>query len=95
MSQEPAAQAKRKATRLRNAQAEREWRPSDLPNWLTAKFYDEEIRPRLLALTNGSIRSSLKVSEVYAIRIRRGRIRPDPRHWLRLASLVAVDNHSV
>jgi len=88
VSQQPAAQAKRTATRLRNALAEREWSASDLPRWLTEGFYDEQIRSQLSHLTNRAIRSALGVSEVYAIRIRHGKVRPHPRHWLSLAILL-------
>jgi len=87
VSQSPAAQARRRATRLRNARAESVWRASDLPSWLTENYYDERIRPQLPGLTNRTIRSALNVSKVYAIRIRHGRVRPHRRHWLTLAAL--------
>ena len=76
---------------MRNAQAERVWRPSDLPKWLTAQYYDERIRPGLTRLTNRTIRSALNVSVVYAIRIKHGRVRPHARHWLALARLTNTD----
>jgi hypothetical protein len=63
---------------------------ADLPNWLTKNYYAQEIRPSLFSLTNREIRSALGVSEVYAIRIRRGRARPHQRHWLTLAGLVGA-----
>jgi hypothetical protein len=90
VSQQPAAQAKRTATRLRNVRAERAWPPSDLPDWLIEKFYDDKIRPRLIALTNRAICSALSVSVVYAIRVRHGRVRPHARHWLTLARLAGA-----
>ena len=57
---------------------------------LTEDYFDQEIRPRLLSLTNRAIRSALNVSEVYAIRIRHGRVRPHQRHWLTLAELAGA-----
>jgi len=91
ISRRPESQAKRTATRLRNAEAERTWDPSTLPRWFTEEYYDQQVCPLLATITNRAIRSLLKVSEVYAIRIRRGRIRPHPRHWLTLAALVGAD----
>jgi hypothetical protein len=88
ISRRKESQATRTATRLRNAQAEREWSVSDLPTWLTAEHYDTEVRPRLKELTNRVVSSAIGVSQPYAIRIRHGRIRPHLRHWLTLASLV-------
>jgi CRISPR-associated endonuclease Cas1 len=88
VSQEFAAQAKRTATRLKNAQAERVWQPSALPVWLTKDYYDREVAPRLGSLTNRVVRTALDVSEVYAIRVRHGQVRPHARHWLSLAELV-------
>ena len=94
ISQRPEAQAKRTGTRLRNARKERAWRPSSLPTWLTEDYYDQQVRPRLKKLSNRTVRTTLDVSEVYAIRIRHGRVRPHARHWATLAALVgAGENH--
>jgi hypothetical protein len=90
ISQQGESQRKRTATRLKNAEAERLWDPSELPTWLTKDYYDRQIRPRLKDLTNRAVRLALKVSEVYAIRIRHGRVRPHPRHWPTLATLTGT-----
>ena len=92
VSQRSESQAKRTATRLKNAQAEQAWHPSALPKWLTQEYYDEKIRPELRRLTNRTVRSALNVSEVYSIRIRHGLVRPHRRHWLSLARLVGISS---
>jgi hypothetical protein len=43
----PEAQAKRAATQKVNTQAVWDWNPSDLPAWLTSKFYSTKVKPRL------------------------------------------------
>jgi len=90
ISQSSESQAKRTATRLKNAQAERAWQPSSLPAWLTKVFFDREVAPRLESLTNRAVRTAIDVSEVYAIRIRHGHVRPHRRHWLVLAQLAGA-----
>ena len=83
----PAAKAKRVATQRVNTQAAWDWKPSDLPSWLTGKFYSEKIQPILASTSGTAIAKKLKVSRVYALHIRKGRV-PHPRHWKALAELV-------
>jgi CRISPR-associated endonuclease Cas1 len=88
------AQARRRATRKRNADAERRWNPSDQPDWLTERFYVEKVQPNLMTLSAPRLASALNVSIPYAVKIRFGRRQPHPRHWLVLAGLVGVIGES-
>ena len=89
-AQAPKAQARRAATRRRQARAARAWNPSDQPSGLTAKVYVEQIQPRLASITIQTLASALGVSLPYAACIRAGRRRPHPRHWLTLARLAGM-----
>jgi CRISPR-associated protein Cas1 len=89
-AQSPKAQARRSATRRRNAAAERAWKPSDQPDWLTPDFYGNQVQPLLSGLTPKALMSALNVSNPYALDVRAGRRRPHPRHWRALAILVGV-----
>lgn len=89
----PDARARRAATRRRNAAAQRMWKPSDQPAWLTEQAYVEQIQPRLGGLTRSAIASAIGVSASYAADIRAGRRRPHPRHWQVLAGLAGVSPH--
>ena len=89
VAQTPKAQARRTATRLRNAQAEAAWKRSDQPTWLTTRVYDDQIQPRLTQISARRLATTLHISESYAADIRAGR-RPHQRHWLALAKLAAV-----
>jgi CRISPR-associated endonuclease Cas1 len=81
------AEARRSATQARQAQALRNWHPSDLPTWLDEDCYRREILPRLSKFTVKKIRLTIDVSHPYATLIRRGVSIPHPRHWLPLAEL--------
>jgi hypothetical protein len=89
-AQTPKAQAKRLATRRRNARAEAAWKPSDQPAWLTERIYVERIEPKLASIRGDRLAKALQVSKPYAADIRAGRRRPHPRHWTKLAALVEV-----
>jgi CRISPR-associated endonuclease Cas1 len=89
-AQSAGAQASRAVTQRRNALAGRAWKESDLPFWLNAKVYAEQIQPRLSGITGAAISTALAVSRSYAGDIRAGRRRPHPRHWEKLAALVGV-----
>jgi len=86
----PEAQARMAATRRRHAEAERAWRVTDQPAWLTESVFVAKIQPRLRALSTSDVVSTLGVSRSYANDIRLARCRPHPRHWLALANLAAV-----
>ena len=90
LARTPAAQARRAATRRRQMEAERAWKPEEQPAWLTEGVYREEIRPRLEQFSAARLASTLEVSAPYAVDIRAGRCCPHPRHWLALAILVGI-----
>jgi hypothetical protein len=69
----PKARERRSATRRRNAAAERAWKASDQPHWLTEDVYSNLILPRLLALSPKTLMSALHVSNPYALDVRAGR----------------------
>jgi len=86
----PTAEARRAATHMKQVEAQRKWKPEDLPQWLDEEFYRREIVPRLSALTVKSIRTAIDVSHPYATLIKRGDRIPHPRHWDALAKLVGL-----
>ena len=49
----------------------------------------QKIQPMLANVTTSAIATVLGVSWVYASHIRAGAKRPHPRHWVKLAELVA------
>jgi CRISPR-associated endonuclease Cas1 len=81
------AEARRSVTQAIQAQAQRNWHPSDLPTWLDEDCYRREILPRLSKFTVKKIRLAIDVSHPYATLIRRGVSIPHPRHWMLLAEL--------
>jgi len=84
----PKAEALRAATMRQQEAAKREWKPSDLPEWLSEKLYREKIQPRLATFTVSAIASALEISKPYATDIRARKRIPHQRHWLRMARLV-------
>jgi CRISPR-associated endonuclease Cas1 len=82
--------AKRSATQRQHKQAIHNWRPSDLPDWLTRDVYVKQIQPTLARITKTQIRSALRVSEPYSSDIRAGKRIPHARHWQALAQVVGV-----
>ncbi len=89
IAQRPDSLAKRSATQRQHKLAIRNWKPSDLPGWLTPDLYAKQIQPTLATVATARISSRLGVSEPYAGRIRHG-YRPHPRHWQALAALVGI-----
>jgi hypothetical protein len=89
------AEARRSVTQARQAQALRNWHPSDLPTWLDEDCYRREILPRLSKLTVKKIRLAIGVSHPYATLIKRGLKIPHPRHWLALAELAGYRREAV
>jgi CRISPR-associated endonuclease Cas1 len=88
-ARKPESRAKHLASRLRNAKAVAGWDESTQPVWLTSEVFSEKIQPLLVGISTSSIRSVIGVSRWYAGKIRQG-YRPHPRHWSKLARLVAV-----
>jgi len=74
----------------RQRAARRAWKPSDLPECLTAEAYREKIQPGLATFTVRAIASTLGISNPYATDIRSGKRVPHPRHWVSIAGLVGI-----
>ena len=89
-AQRPESLAKRSATQRMHKQAIQNWKPSDLPAWLTRDVYVEQVQPALASVAKSEIRSALGVSEPYSSDIQAGKRIPHPRHWQALAQLVGV-----
>jgi hypothetical protein len=89
-AQRPEFLAKRAATMHTHRQEISNWKPSDLPAWLTREVYVERVQPALARVAKSRIRSALGVSEPYSSDIQAGKRVPHPRHWLALARLVDV-----
>jgi CRISPR-associated endonuclease Cas1 len=89
-AQQPESLAKRSATQRRHKQAIQNWKPSDLPAWLTRDVYVKRVQPALAGVAKSRIRSALGVSEPYSSDIRTGKRIPHPRHWKVLAELAGV-----
>jgi len=90
IAKQPESIAKRSATQRRHKQAIQNWKPSDLPAWLTRDVYTAQIQPVLARITKSQIRSALGVSEPYSSDIRAGKRIPHPRHWQALAQLTGI-----
>lgn len=88
----PQAQARLKATKLHHDKARAEWSPSSRPAWLTERVYASRIQPQLKGDSLSQIATAIGVSIPYASDIQKGRRRPHPRHWLKLAGLVGDYN---
>lgn len=84
------AQSRRAGTQRQQVAAQREWNPTEKPDWLDEKTYRERVQPQLLKIAVPKIMSALSISGPYALRIRGGRCIPHPRHWLALARLADV-----
>jgi CRISPR-associated endonuclease Cas1 len=89
-AQQPESLVKRSATQRRHRQAIQDWKPSDLPVWLTRDVYVKQVQPALARIAKSRIRSTLEVSEPYSSDIQAGKRLPHPRHWQALAKLVGV-----
>jgi hypothetical protein len=87
---QPESLAKRSATQRQHKQAIQNWKPSDLPGWLTRDVYMKQVQPALATVTKSRIRSVLGVSEPYASDIRAGKRIPHVRHWRALTQLVGI-----
>jgi hypothetical protein len=86
------SQTKRAETQRRNASARRGWIASEHPAWLDQDTYVKRILPGLSGLTVASIASAIEVSLGYADSVRKGKVHPHARHWLKLAELAGVES---
>jgi hypothetical protein len=86
----PEAQAKRAETRRRNAEAERQWKPENLPEWLTADVFARRVVPALRTLRTAAVSRCLSSTVAYAALVRSGQRTPHPRHWQALARLCGI-----
>jgi ribosome-binding protein aMBF1 (putative translation factor) len=89
-AQQPESLAKRSATQRQHKEAIRNWRPSDLPDWLTRDVYLKQVQPALAGVAKSRIGSTLGMSEPYSANIWRGKTIPHPRHWQALAQLAGI-----
>ena len=89
-AQQPEFLVKRSVTQRQHKQAINNWKPSDLPSWLTHDVYVRQVQPALASIAKSQIRSALGVSEPYSSDIRAGKCVPHARHWQALAQLVGV-----
>jgi hypothetical protein len=89
-AQRPEFLAKRSATQRQHKQAIQNWKPSDLPDWLTREVYVKQIQPALASVAKSRIRLTMGVSEPYSSDIQAAKRIPHPRHWQALAELVGV-----
>ena len=90
LAQGPESLAKRANTMLRHRQKIKEWKPSNLPAWLTRDVYVKQILPALASVPKSRIRLALRVSEPYSADIQAGKRIPHPRHWQLLSQLAGV-----
>jgi hypothetical protein len=93
-SKSPESRARVAATQRRQQTARWKWQPSSQPDWLTDEAYTKQIQPRLVSKTLSEIASAIGISIPYASDIRKGRRRPHPRHWQKLAALVKISPNS-
>ena len=82
--------ARLSAAQKQQRAARRDWVPSSLPSWLTRETYREGIWPRLSKVTVPNLARTMRVSESYATKVRKGLHVPHPRHWQALAELAGV-----
>jgi CRISPR-associated endonuclease Cas1 len=90
IGQQPQHLAKRASTMRTHKQAIQNWKPSNLPAWLTRDTYVKRVVPALASVTKSQIRSTLGVSEPYSSYIQSGKRIPHPRHWQALAQMAGV-----
>ena len=86
----PVAEARRRATQIKQRHALRNWNPDSKPKWLSEVVFRSCVLPLLGAVEVPRIATAISVSKPYATSIRRGELLPHPRHWENLARLVEV-----
>lgn len=74
----------------RQQAARRGWMPSSLPAWLTQSSYRELILPRLAGVTVPILAETLKVSERYPAKVRKGQHVSHPMHSQAMGELVGI-----
>jgi hypothetical protein len=93
-TQSARAQSLRAETQARHGTAKRAWDPSAHPAWLNEDVYRTKVQPGLRDITVSRIASFLGISWAYASNIQKGKARPHPRHWAKLAELAGVTSDS-
>lgn len=71
-AQRPEFLAKRSDTQRMHKQAIQNWKPEDLPAWLTRDVYVRQVQPVLAFVANSKVRAALGVSEPYSSDIQSG-----------------------
>jgi CRISPR-associated endonuclease Cas1 len=95
MAHDPESRARRSITNKAQAERIKNWRPTELPTWLTRQCYLSRIVPALATVTKAQIRSALDISEPHASYIQNGKRIPHARHWQTLAELAQVSSVEV
>jgi hypothetical protein len=70
---------------MKQAEAQKQWNPNDLPEWLDEEYYRRKILPTLPKFTIAKIQVVMDVSFPYAAMVRkesRFRIRDIGDNWL-------------
>jgi CRISPR-associated endonuclease Cas1 len=89
-AQRPEFLMKRADTQRIHKQAIQNWKPADMPAWLTREVYVKRVQPSLASVAKSQVRSALGVSEPYSSDIQSGERVPHRRHWAVLAKLAGV-----
>ena len=84
------AQALRAESQTRHGNAKRAWDPTTHPAWLNEDVYRTKVQPGLREITVSKIASAVGISWAYASNIQKGKVRPHPRHWVKLAELAGA-----
>jgi CRISPR-associated endonuclease Cas1 len=86
----PESLKKRSEVMTLHKEALRNWKTSDVPDWLTDDVYAARIQPALARLSKKAIESVLQVSKRYAYEIACGAKIPHRRHWVKLAAMAGL-----
>jgi CRISPR-associated endonuclease Cas1 len=91
-AQSTKARVSRAETQREQWNVRRRWNRAAQPSWLTKEFYLEHVRPKLQGLQTSAVALAIGVSRPYSVAIRHGKFIPHPRHWVKLAELVALSD---
>src|SRR3954465_15056775 len=68
----------------------RNWDSSQLPEWLTAEFFRDQIQPALTKLSSRELAEAIGVRPSYVSGMKRGEDVAHPRFWLKLVEVLAL-----